>query len=316
MIVSLKGKHITSGKQFSKAEIERVLEVAEGFREELKEKPSLDLMKGYILGTLFFEPSTRTRLSFESAMERLGGSVIGFSEASTSSAAKGETLQDTILTVCQYVDVIAMRHPQIGSADLAAQVATVPILNGGDGAGQHPTQALLDMLTIKSEKGALDGLTVALVGDLKHGRTVHALVELLKHYHTRLLFVAPSLLQMPSEISAGLREHGIAIEETEDLPGALRQADVVYMTRIQKERFADPAQYDALKNAFILDRALVDQAKPGLTILHPLPRVSEITTDVDDFAGAAYFRQVKNGIYARMALIALVTGRNTLPGAR
>ncbi len=309
MIVSLQGKHITSGKQFSKAEIERVLEVAEQFREELQEKPSLDLMKGYILGTLFFEPSTRTRLSFESAMERLGGSVIGFSEASTSSSAKGETLQDTILTVCQYVDVIAMRHPQIGSADQAAEVATVPILNGGDGAGQHPTQALLDMLTIKSEKGTLDGLTVALVGDLKHGRTVHALVELLKHYHTRLFFVAPNLLQMPSEISAGLREHGIAIEETADLPGALRQADVVYMTRIQKERFADPAQYESLKNAFILDRALVEQAKPGLTILHPLPRVSEIATDVDNFAGAAYFRQVKNGMYARMALIALVTGR-------
>jgi aspartate carbamoyltransferase catalytic subunit len=179
MNMDWKGKHILSGKQFTKEEIERVLAVAEQFRSELERQPSLDLMKGYILGTLFFEPSTRTRLSFESAMERLGGSVVGFSEASTSSAAKGESLEDTIRTVCQYVDVIAMRHPQIGSATQAAAVATVPILNGGDGAGQHPTQALLDMLTIRSEKGTLEGLTVALVGDLKHGRTVHALVELL-----------------------------------------------------------------------------------------------------------------------------------------
>jgi aspartate carbamoyltransferase catalytic subunit len=309
MKVDFKGKHILSGKQFSKEEIEHVLDVARYFREELEHNPSLDLMKGYILGTLFFEPSTRTRLSFESAMERLGGSVVGFSEASTSSTAKGESLQDTIRTVCQYVDVIAMRHPQIGSAAQAAEVATVPVLNGGDGAGQHPTQALLDMFTIKSEKGTLDGLTVALVGDLKHGRTVHALVELLKHYCMSLIFVAPEELQMPSEVSSMLRENGASLQETDDLASALRKADVVYMTRIQKERFADPAQYEALKNSFILDRALAEQGKPGLTILHPLPRVMEIATDLDSFPGAAYFRQVKNGMYTRMALIALVCGK-------
>jgi aspartate carbamoyltransferase catalytic subunit len=304
-----KGKHIVSGKQFSKMEIERVIAVAESFRNELKTRPSLHLCPGYVLGTLFFEPSTRTRLSFESAMLRLGGSVVGFAEAGTSSGAKGETLQDTIRTVCQYTDVIAIRHPRIGSAVEAAEVATVPILNGGDGAGQHPTQALLDMLTIKTEKGSLEDLTVALVGDLKHGRTVHALVELLKHYRTRLLFVAPPALAMPTEITTELATQGVTIEETDSLSAALQQADVVYVTRIQKERFGDPAEYERHKDAFVLTRAMVDAGKPGLTILHPLPRVNEITVDVDSFPGAAYFRQVQNGMYARMALIALVLGR-------
>ena len=308
-MADFKGKHILTGKQFTREEIERILQVAENFKEELKSRPSLDLTRGQILATLFFEPSTRTRLSFESAMLRLGGSVIGFAEASTSSTAKGESLEDTIFTVCQYADVIAMRHPQMGSAEKAAKVSTVPILNGGDGAGQHPTQALLDMLTIKTEKGKIDGMTVSLVGDLKHGRTVHALVELLKHYKVNLIFVAPEELRMPQEITESMKSYGVPTKETDSLSSALKESDVVYMTRVQKERFADPAQYEKLKGAFILTRALVDKAKPGLTIMHPLPRVTEITTDVDSYEGAAYFRQVKNGLYVRMALIALVLGK-------
>ena len=308
-MANFKGKHILTGKQFTREEIERILQVAENFKEELKSRPSLDLTRGQILATLFFEPSTRTRLSFESAMLRLGGSVIGFAEASTSSTAKGESLEDTILTVCQYADVIAMRHPQMGSAEKAAKVSTVPILNGGDGAGQHPTQALLDMLTIKTEKGKIDGMTMSLVGDLKHGRTVHALVELLKHYKVNLIFVAPEELRMPQEITESMKSYSVPTKETDSLSSALKESDVVYMTRVQKERFADPAQYEKLKGAFILTRALVDKAKPGLTIMHPLPRVTEITTDVDSYEGAAYFRQVKNGLYVRMALIALVLGK-------
>lgn len=308
-MVQLKGKHILSGKQFSREEIEYILQVAEGLKEQLKTRPSLELARGQILATLFFEPSTRTRLSFESAMLRLGGSVIGFAEASTSSTAKGESLEDTILTVCQYADVIAMRHPQIGSAEKAAKVSTVPILNGGDGAGQHPTQALLDMLTIKTEKGTIDGLTVALVGDLKNGRTVHALVELLKHYKVDLIFVAPRELRMPSEITESLKSFGVKIKETDSLSWALEEADVVYMTRVQKERFQDPSEYEKLKDAFILNRAMVERGKAGITILHPLPRVTEISPDVDSLPGAAYFRQVKNGLYVRMALIALVLGK-------
>lgn len=308
-MVDLKGRHILTGKQFTREEIEHILQVAENFKEELKSRPSLDLTRGQISATLFFEPSTRTRLSFESAMLRLGGSVIGFAEASTSSTAKGESLEDTIRTVCQYADVIAMRHPQIGSAEKAARVATVPILNGGDGAGQHPTQALLDMLTIKTEKGTIDGLTVALAGDLKNGRTVHALVELLKHYRVNLIFVAPQELKMPIEITESLKSHGVPVKETDSLPSALKESDVIYMTRVQKERFQDPQEYEKLKDAFILTRSLVDQAKAGLTIMHPLPRVTEISTDVDSYPGAAYFRQVKNGLYVRMALISLVLGR-------
>ncbi|MCR4428418.1 MAG: aspartate carbamoyltransferase [Caldiserica bacterium] len=308
-MVNFKGKHILSGKQFNREEIEHILKVASDLREELKSRPSLDLTRGNILATLFFEPSTRTRLSFESAMLRLGGSVIGFAEASTSSTAKGESLEDTILTVCQYADVIAMRHPQIGSAERASRVATVPILNGGDGAGQHPTQALLDILTIKTEKGAIDGLTVALVGDLKNGRTVHALVELLKHYQVEMIFVAPQELRMPPEITESLKSFGVKIKETDTLSSALKEADIVYMTRVQKERFSDPSEYEKLKDAFILNRAMVEQGKAGITILHPLPRVTEISTDVDSLPGAAYFRQVRNGLYVRMALIALVLGK-------
>jgi aspartate carbamoyltransferase catalytic subunit len=308
-MLDFKGKDILDGAQFTREELEYILDVAEDMRERLEENRSLDIMEGYVLGALFFEPSTRTRLSFETAMHRLGGSVVGFASADVSSTAKGESLADTIHTVDQYVDVIVMRHPRIGSAREAAQVAEAPVINGGDGAGQHPTQALLDLFTIRSERGQVDGITIALCGDLKYGRTVHAGVELYKHYDCNLILVAPEPLRMPLEITTRLKERGVTVEETTDLEAALAEADILYMTRIQKERFEDPAEYERLKGSYILTREMVDRINPNLTILHPLPRINEIATDVDGLPGAAYFRQARNGVYVRMALIGLVTGR-------
>ena len=308
-MANLKGKDILDGAQFTRDEIERIMAVAEDFRKTLQDTPSLDLMKGYVLAALFFEPSTRTRLSFETAMHRLGGNVVGFSSAESSSTAKGETLADTIRTVDQYADIIAMRHPQIGSAKEAAAVANAPVLNGGDGAGQHPTQALLDLYTIRHERGKVDGTTIVLCGDLKNGRTVHAGVEVYKHYSCKLVMVAPEQLKMPADLVARLRRHGVQVEETTNLEAALAQGDVLYMTRIQKERFADPAEYERLKGSYILTREMIERIKPDLTVLHPLPRVNEITADVDSLSNAAYFRQVRNGVYTRMALIALVMGK-------
>jgi aspartate carbamoyltransferase len=207
------------------------------------------------------------------------------------------------------VDVIAMRHPQIGSAKEAAEVAVAPVLNGGDGAGQHPTQALLDLFTIRSERGHVDGNTIVLCGDLKYGRTVHAGVEVYKHYDCKLILVAPDTLKMPPEITARLREQNVQVEETTDLEAAIAEANVLYMTRIQKERFEDPSEYERLKGSYILTREMVERLNPNLTVMHPLPRVDEIATDVDDLPGAAYFRQAQNGVYTRMALITLVTGQ-------
>lgn len=308
-MVNLKGKDILDGAQFSRDEIDFIMAVADDFRGQLKDKPAIDLMKGYILASLFFEPSTRTRLSFETAMHRLSGNVIGFSSAESTSTAKGETLADTIRTVDQYADIIAMRHPQIGSAKEAAAVAKAPVLNGGDGAGQHPTQALLDLYTIKSERGHVDGTTIVLCGDLKNGRTVHAGVEIYKHFNCKLIMVAPDQLKMPADILRKLQEYGVEVEETSNLEAALAKADVLYMTRIQKERFADPAEYERLKSSYILTREMVERIQPKLTIMHPLPRVNEIATDVDSLTNAAYFRQVGNGVFIRMALIASVLGK-------
>ncbi|MDY7079740.1 MAG: aspartate carbamoyltransferase [Chloroflexota bacterium] len=309
-MVDLAGKDILDGAQFTREELEHIMGVAEDMRTRLEEHRSLDLMQGYVLGALFFEPSTRTRLSFETAMHRLGGSVVGFASAGTSSSAKGESLADTIRNVDQYVDVIAMRHPQIGSAKVAAEVSEAPVINGGDGAGQHPTQALLDLFTIRSERGQVDGNTIVLCGDLKYGRTVHAGVELYKHYDCKLIFVAPDALKMPPQTTARLKEQGVVIEETTDLEAALAEADVLYMTRIQKERFEHPAEYERLllEGSYVLTREMAERINPDLTILHPLPRVDEIAPDVDALPGAAYFRQARNGVYTRMALIALVMG--------
>lgn len=308
-MVDLVGTDILDGAQFTRDELVRIMEVAADFRQQLEEGHPSKLMDGYVMGSLFFEPSTRTRLSFETAMHRLGGAVVGFASAGVSSTAKGESLEDTIRTVDQYVDIIAMRHPEIGSARRAAAVADAVVLNGGDGAGQHPTQALLDLFSIESECGGVDGKTIVLCGDLKNGRTVHAGVELYKHYDCKMIFVAPQVLGMPAGITASLRERGTLVEETTELEPALAEADVFYMTRIQKERFADPAEYEALSGSYVLTHEIIERVNPGVTVLHPLPRVDEIATDVDSLPGAAYFRQAKNGVCIRMALIALVLGK-------
>lgn len=307
-MVDLKGKDILHGAQFSRDELEQIMDLADIFRVQLEDRPGLDLLKGNVLATLFFEPSTRTRLSFETAMHRLGGNVVGFSSAESSSVAKGETLADTIHTVDQYVDMIVMRHPALGSAAEAASIALSPVIMG-DGSGQHPTQALLDLYTVRSECGKIDGITLVLCGDLKNGRTVHSGVEVYKNYNCKLIFVAPEQLLMPDEITKRLLSLGIQFEETYDLAKAIQQADVLYMTRIQKERFINPADYDLLKNSYILTREIIEANNPKLTVLHPLPRVNEIATDVDGLTGAAYFRQAKNGVYVRMALLAMIAGK-------
>lgn len=309
MGTSLKGKDILRIEEITADEVQLIMATAARFENVIRAGGRLQNMTGKVLASLFYEPSTRTRLSFETAMLRLGGGVISAAEAATtSSAAKGETLFDTGRVVDGYADLAVIRHPVVGSAKELADGASIPVLNGGDGAGQHPTQALLDMYTIQKEKGDLEGLTVALVGDLKNGRTVHSLSGLLADHGVRYYFVAPQTLRMPAEITDGLRRRGVAIIETEDLAEAAPKSDVLYMTRVQKERFSDPAEYERLKQAYVLDRSLVERAKPNVTIMHPLPRVGEIATDVDDYEGAAYFRQAANGVWVRMALISLVTG--------
>jgi aspartate carbamoyltransferase len=305
----LHGKDILRTDQLSDKEVSLVLSTAARYERVLEGGGRLTNMEGQILATLFFEPSTRTRLSFEAAMLRVGGQVITVADPKTSSASKGESLADSVLTVQGYADVIVIRHPRKGSAQEAADAVDVPVINGGDGAGQHPTQALLDVFTIQKEKGTLEGLTVALVGDLKNGRTVHSLVYLLARFGTRLIFVAPPALQMPAEITAELRQMGVDVSEIDDLAASMRESDVVYMTRIQKERFEDSAEYERLKGSYAIDMNLVRQSKRDITIMHPLPRVNEITTAVDAYAGAAYFRQAANGVPIRMALLALVAGR-------
>jgi len=305
----LKGKDILHGNQFSRKEIDSIFKVASDFEKELRKKDSLALLKGKILATLFFEPSTRTRLSFETAMQRLGGGVISMASAESSSAAKGETVADTSKTVSQYADLIVIRHPRIGSAKEAADAAPIPVINAGDGAGQHPTQALLDIYTIRKELGSLKNLVVSMVGDLKYGRTVHALVELLSLFQAKLYFVSPRTLRMPEEILSSLREKGIKVVETEDLMKAASESDLIYMTRIQKERFDDLSEYERLKGSFIIDGEFLQKLKKKVIILHPLPRVNEIGQDVDAYPGAAYFRQVRNGIFIRMALLAMILGK-------
>lgn len=308
-MVSLKGKDILHGNQFTQKEIDAILRVASEFEKELKQKSSISLLKGKILATLFFEPSTRTRLSFETAMQRLGGGVISLGSVEGSSVAKGETLTDTVRTVSQYADVIVIRHPRIGSAKEAAEASNVPVINAGDGAGQHPTQALLDLYSIRKEVGKLKGLSISLVGDLKYGRTVHALVELLSHYQPRLFFVSPKILKMPEEITSNLKAKGLEVVETENLMEASSKSDLIYMTRIQKERFSDLSEYEKVKGSFIINQDFLTQLKKKVILLHPLPRVDEIHPEVDTYPGAAYFRQVRNGIFVRMALLAMIFGK-------
>ena len=309
MMTRLKGKDILHGNQFSKKDIDVIIKIAAGFEKELKKKGSLNLLKGKILATLFYEPSTRTRLSFEAAMQRLGGGVISMGSVESSSVAKGESLSDTARTVSQYADVIVIRHPRIGSAKEAADAVSVPVINAGDGAGQHPTQALLDIYTIYKELGSLKNLKISMVGDLKYGRTVHALVELLSLLGARLYFVSPSLLQMPEEITSQLRRKGIEVTETEDLFKAASESDLIYMTRIQKERFQDMSEYERVKGVFVINEKFLKDLKKKIIIMHPLPRVNEISPEIDTYEGAAYFRQMKNGVFVRMALLSMVMGK-------
>jgi len=311
LLASFIGRDIISAAELSKKDIEIIMNTAAHYEKCLREKKRLYDMDGKLMAALFYEPSTRTRLSFETAMHRLGGSVVTVAEsmeARISSTAKGETLHDSICVIDGYVDVLVCRSPQKGAAKIAADAARHPVINAGDGAEQHPTQALLDIYTIIKEKKSPDGLTVALIGDLKNGRTVHSLASFLSLYQTKLIFAAPQPLAMPSDFTAELRAKGIQIEETNSLTEAAAKADVLYMTRVQKERFEDLDEYERVKNEFIIDESIVEILRPEAIIIHPLPRVNEITLGVDAYPGAAYFRQAHNGVPVRMALLALVTG--------
>ncbi|HEX2978868.1 MAG TPA: aspartate carbamoyltransferase [Anaerolineaceae bacterium] len=309
MATVLKDKDILHVKDLKLEQVSLILETAARFERVMESGGRLTNLAGKILATLFYEPSTQTRLTFESAMLRLGGQVVSVTDGKTSSAAiKGETLFDTGRMLDGYADLAVIRHMQVGSAKELADGARVPVINAGDGAGQHPTQALMDLYTIQKEKGRLNNLTVTLAGDLKNGRTVHSLAWLLGKYGPRFIFASPAELRMPEEITQALRADGIDVVETDDLADAVAKSDILYMTRIQRERFEDPQAYQRLKGITVLDQALIQKAKPGITVMHPLPRVDEIAREVDDYEGAAYFRQANNGVPIRMAVIALLSG--------
>ena len=261
-----------------------------------------------MVGSLFFEPSTRTRLSFETAVNRLGARVIGFSDAKNTSVSKGETLKDTIKMVSNYVDLIVMRHPLEGSSRYASEVASVPVVNAGDGANQHPSQTLLDLYTIMQTQGRLDGLVINMVGDLKYGRTTHSLLQAMSHFNPTFIFTAPDELKMPAEYKDYLDARGIPYKETSSLEEHLNDCDILYMTRVQQERFNDPMEYEKVKDVYRLTASMLDGVKPGMKILHPLPRVGEIDQDVDDTPYAYYFKQAENGLYVRMAIISYLLG--------
>jgi len=302
------GKDILTVKQFSRPDLEYIFGVAHEMREMVTRVGTFDLLKGKILANLFYEPSTRTSSSFTSAMERLGGSVIPINEVRYSSVAKGESLPDTIRTLECYADVIVLRHPETGSAALAAQYARKPIINAGDGIGEHPTQALLDLFTIHEELGKVDGLTVTMLGDLKYGRTVHSLARLLSLYSVGIHYVSPEILRMPKEILDELPRTMAQAEHT-TFDSVLPQTDVLYVTRVQKERFADEAEYESVKGAYVITPEAMKTAKEQMIVMHPLPRVGEISIDFDSDPRAAYFRQMEYGLYVRMALLAMVLGK-------
>ena len=271
--------------------------------KEFEAHPNRELLKGRVIATLFYEPSTRTRLSFETAANRLGAKVIGFTDAKVSSVSKGETLKDTILMVGNYADAIVMRHYIEGAAQYASEVAPVPIINAGDGAHQHPSQCLLDLYTISQTQGTLENLNIYLVGDLKYGRTVHSLLMAMRHFNPTFHFIAPQELAMPEEYKLYCKENGIRYTEHEDLtPELIADADILYMTRVQKERFSDLMEYERVKNVYILHNNMLTLAKPNMKILHPLPRVNEIAYDVDDSPHAYYIQQARNGLFAREAI--------------
>ncbi len=303
------GKDILSVKQFSRRDLEYIFGVATEMQEMVRRVGSFDLLKGKILANLFYEPSTRTSSSFTAAMERLGGSVIPISEVRYSSVSKGESLPDTVRTLEAYADVIVLRHPEVGSAELAAKYARKPIINAGDGVGEHPTQALLDLFTIQQEIGSIDGQTVTMVGDLKYGRTVHSLARLLTLFNIKLNYVSPEILRMPEHIIEEVKQKGIEQHAYFNLEEVIGESDVLYVTRVQKERFSDNSEYESVKDAFVISHETLEMAKEEMIVMHPLPRVGEITMEVDEDPRAAYFRQMEYGLYVRMALLAMVLGK-------
>lgn len=303
------GMDILSVKQFDRDSLGYIFEVAHEMEEMVRRVGTFDLLKGKILASVFYEPSTRTSSSFTAAMERLGGSVIPINEVRYSSVSKGESLPDTIRTLECYVDVIVLRHSEVGSAALAAQYASKPIINAGDGVGEHPTQALLDLFTILEEMKRVDGLTVTLLGDLKNGRTVHSLARLLSLFKVKINYVSPEILRMPAEVMAEVAEKGIIQREVRSLEEVLPESDVLYVTRVQKERFENPEDYEAVRGSYVIEPDLMKRAKDDMIVMHPLPRVGEIDMSFDADPRAAYFRQMEYGLYVRMALLALVLGK-------
>jgi aspartate carbamoyltransferase catalytic subunit len=299
----MKNKSLVSISDYSKEEILHILDLAAGFESN----PDQPLLRNKVVASLFFEPSTRTRLSFETAINRLGARVIGFTDSSSSSTTKGETLKDTIKMVSNYADLIVMRHPLEGSARYASEQSKVPVINAGDGANQHPTQTLLDLYSIQKTQGTLENLTIYMVGDLKYGRTVHSLLMALSLFKPTFYFVAPNELAIPREYKMFLKEKKIPFHEQFDINN-LENADILYMTRVQKERFSDPMEYERVKNAYVLKNSMLAATRPNLRVLHPLPRVNEIDVDVDSNSKAYYFQQAENGVYTRMGIIAAIMG--------
>lgn len=301
-------KHLVSITDFTKEEILSVLQLAAEFEQNKNQR----LLHDKVVASVFFEPSTRTRLSFETAANRLGGRVIGFSDARNTSVSKGETLKDSIMMIANYADLIVMRHPVEGSARYASEISRVPIINAGDGANQHPSQTMLDLYSIQKTQGTLDGLTITMVGDLKYGRTVHSLLMAMSHFNTRFKFIAPPELQIPDEYKRFLNQKGLQYSEHRELAENIQDADIIYMTRVQQERFTDPMEYEKVKNVYSLRNSMLDSTKNNVRILHPLPRVNEINTDVDDNPKAYYFTQAENGVYARMGIMTYVMRQSGL----
>ena len=300
----MKNRSLISITDYTKEEYIKILDLAETFEQQ----PTQPILENYVVATLFFEPSTRTRLSFESAASRLGAKVIGFADVNSSSVSKGESLKDTILTVANYSDIIVMRHPNEGSARFASEVAGKPVINAGDGGNQHPTQCMLDLYSIRKTQGKLDGLNVAFVGDLKYGRTVHSNVMALCNFDTTFHLVSPFELKLPSYVKMHIKDRNLQYHQYTELNDVMGIADIIYMTRIQKERFSDPIEYEKVKNAYILTGEMLEGCKENMRILHPLPRVNEITEDVDASPHAYYFQQAQNGVYVRQALLAAILG--------
>ncbi len=300
----MKTRSLISIDDLTTDEIMKILQLAAEFEKD----PVQDILKGRVVATLFFEPSTRTRLSFESAVNKLGGRVIGFTDSSSSSVTKGESLNDTIRTVNNYADLIVMRHPIEGSARYASEISTVPVVNAGDGANQHPTQTMLDLYSILKTQGTLESLNICLVGDLKYGRTIHSLLMAMSHWNASFNFVAPEELRMPDEYKLYLNNLGLEFYETSDINEVIGMADIVYITRVQRERFSDPMEYEKVKNAYVLHNHMLTDTKAGMKILHPLPRVNEISTDIDPSDKAYYFEQALNGVYTRQAIITTLLG--------